>query len=60
MKDPAAGAAEIATGILREVEAVVQNRPEHTIGETVVIFLIVSLDEVGPGALLMMRFCGNA
>ena len=40
-------AAEIAARKLREVEAIVQNRPQHPIGEAVVIFLIVGLDEVG-------------
>ena len=40
-------AAEIATRKLRQIEPIVQNRPQHPIGETVVIFLIVGLDEVG-------------
>ena len=40
-------AAEIAARKLREVEAVVQDRPQHPIGEAVVIFLIVGVDEVG-------------
>ena len=42
-------AAEIAALKLREVEAVVENWPQHPISEAVVIFLIVGLDEVGHG-----------
>src|SRR5215831_20065457 len=47
MRVDTAIAAEIAARKLRQIEPVVQDRPQHAIGEAVVIFLIVGLDQVG-------------
>src|SRR3954452_4056770 len=40
-------AGEIAARKLGEIEAVVQNRPEHAVGEAVVVFLVILLAEIG-------------
>ena len=47
MRVDAPVAAEIAARKFREIEPVVQDRPQHLIGEAVVIFLVVGVDEVG-------------
>ena len=40
-------AGEIAAGEFRQVDPIVQNRPQHPIGEAVVVFLVVLLRQVG-------------
>ena len=40
-------AGEIAAGEFRQVDPIVQNRPQHPIGKTVVVFLVVLLRQVG-------------
>ena len=54
-------AAEIAARKFRQIEPVVQDRPQHLIGEAVVIFLIVGVDEVGNhvGHLALMNGPGG-
>jgi len=41
--------AEIPTRELSEIKPVMQNRPQHTVGEAVVIFLVVVVGQVGDG-----------
>jgi hypothetical protein len=40
-------AAQIAAGKLRKIEAVMEDRPQHTFGEAVVVFLIICGREIG-------------
>ncbi len=38
---------EIATRELGHIQPVMQNRPEHSIGESIVIFLVVLFGQIG-------------
>ena len=38
---------QIAAGEFREVEPVMQDRPQHPVGEAVVIFLVVGARQIG-------------
>ena len=40
-------AGEVAAGEFGQVDAIVQDRPQHPIGEAVVVFLVVLLRQVG-------------
>src|SRR5262249_34906358 len=40
-------AGQIATGEFGKVDAVVQDRPQHPVGEAVVVFLVILLGEIG-------------
>jgi len=51
-------AAEIAAGKFREIDAIMQDRPQHPIGEAVVIFLIVGFAEVGDNVGHVTAFKG--
>ena len=46
-------AAEIAAGEFGEIEPIMQDRPQHTIGEAVVEFLVVILAEIDGGEVML-------
>jgi hypothetical protein len=47
--------AQIPTRELREIEPVMQDRPQHPICEAVVVFLMIILRQVGDGVFDVLR-----
>ena len=53
-------AAEIAAREFRKIEPVMQDRPQHAVGEAVVVFLVVVFGKVGDDILDVFVFDGLA
>ena len=51
-------AAEIAPGEFRQIETIMQDRPQHAVGEAVVVFLVVVFGKVGDDILDVFVFDG--
>src|SRR5262249_57880413 len=51
--------AKVAARKLGEVQPVMQDRPQHSVGETVIVFLIVMFGEVGNYVFDVLVFEGS-
>src|SRR5262249_20707653 len=49
---------EVTSRKLGEVEPIMQNRPQHPIGEPVIVFLIVMLSQIGDDVFDVLMFDG--
>src|SRR6266849_641000 len=51
--------AEVSARKLGEVQPIMQNRPQHPIGETVIVFLIIVFSQIGDDVFDVLVFDGS-